>query len=79
MWEEENLARKVEGDWNMVYLARREGVTAKGTVTWKIQVCQHAKFSISSPNFMLVTMLIVHYRSEKPGGYKEMSSILADQ
>ncbi len=44
VWEEENLARKVEGDWNMVYLARREGVTAKGTVTWKFQVCHNAKF-----------------------------------
>jgi hypothetical protein len=39
VWEEENLARKVKGDWNMVYLARREGVTAKGTVTWKSYPC----------------------------------------
>jgi PNGase C-terminal domain, mannose-binding module PAW len=38
VWEDENIARKVEGDWNMVYLARREGTTAKGTITWKVQV-----------------------------------------
>ena len=38
VWEADNVARKVEGDWNMVYLARTEGTSSKGTITWKVQV-----------------------------------------
>lgn len=33
-----NVARKVEADWNMVYLARREGSSEKGSITWKLSL-----------------------------------------
>merc|ERR1719427_2214574 len=34
----ENVARKVEADWNMVYVARREGNCDKGVVSWKFKM-----------------------------------------
>jgi len=33
-----NVARKVEADWNMVYVARVEGNCDKGEVTWKFKM-----------------------------------------
>merc|ERR1712117_174467 len=34
----DNIARKVESDWNMVYLARLEGNNGAGTMEWKFQM-----------------------------------------
>ena len=34
----ENIARKVESDWNMVYVARVEGNCDTGEVVWKFQM-----------------------------------------
>jgi hypothetical protein len=33
-----NVGRKVESDWNMVYVARGEGNCDKGEVTWKFRM-----------------------------------------
>ena len=35
-----NVGRKVESDWNMVYVARGEGNSDKGEVTWKFKMSE---------------------------------------
>ena len=37
-WSSVNMARKVETDWNMVYIARVEGNNDPGEVEWKFQM-----------------------------------------
>lgn len=34
IYEQKNMQRKVERDWKMVYLCRREGTT-EGSISWK--------------------------------------------
>ena len=38
VYSSQNIGRKVEADWNMVYIARREGNCDRGEVTWKFQL-----------------------------------------
>jgi len=38
VFSSKNVARKVEADWNMVYVARVEGNCDKGEVTWKFKM-----------------------------------------
>ena len=38
VFSSENIARKVESDWNMVYVARVEGNCDTGEVVWKFQM-----------------------------------------
>lgn len=38
VFSSENVARKVEGDWNMVYVSRMEGNCDKGVVSWKFKM-----------------------------------------
>jgi len=38
VFEANNVTRKVEGDWNMVYLAREEGVEGAGLISWKVDM-----------------------------------------
>eukprot|EP00092_Neocalanus_flemingeri_P102935 GFUD01131671.1.p1 GENE.GFUD01131671.1~~GFUD01131671.1.p1 ORF type:complete len:772 (+),score=293.82 GFUD01131671.1:35-2350(+) len=40
MFSSKNVARKVESDWNMVYVARMEGNCDKGEVTWKFRMAE---------------------------------------
>jgi len=35
LWSSDNVNRKVESDWNMVYIARNEGNCGQGEVEWK--------------------------------------------
>ena len=37
-WSYSNLGRKVETDWNMVYIARMEGNNDEGDVEWKFKM-----------------------------------------
>merc|ERR1712037_622307 len=37
-YKAENVARKVEADWDKVYLARTEGSQEKGSISWKISL-----------------------------------------
>merc|ERR1712037_1078754 len=37
-FKSENVARKVEADWDKVYLARTEGSQEKGSISWKISL-----------------------------------------
>jgi len=36
--QSQNIARKVEGDWNKAYLSRTEGNNEKGSIAWKFKV-----------------------------------------
>jgi len=38
VFSSENVARKVEADWNMVYVSRMEGNCDKGEVSWKFKM-----------------------------------------
>ena len=38
VFSSKNIMRKVEADWNMVYVARMEGNCDKGEVTWKFKM-----------------------------------------
>ena len=42
LWSGKNLARKVETDWNMAYIARVEGTEAKdrGEAEWRLRLPQ---------------------------------------
>ena len=40
VFSSKNVARKVEADWNMVYVARVEGNCNKGEVTWKFKMME---------------------------------------